>query len=174
MRYAWARSLAVIGLVATLAACNRGQETPVVDPAIAEAKAFMADNAKADGIQTTPSGIQYKVLKSGPGGGESPDSNDLVSVHYEGTLTDGTVFDSSYQRGIPAVFTLNEVVPGWTEIVQRMKVGDEWLVYIPPELGYGARSSGQIPPNSVLVFRMELLAMDRVPGEAPPRSAAMG
>ncbi|PZO05568.1 MAG: peptidylprolyl isomerase [Alphaproteobacteria bacterium] len=174
MRYAWARSLAVIGLVATLAACNRGEETPVVDPAIAEARAFMADNARAEGIQTTPSGIQYMVLKSGLAGGENPDSNDLVSVHYEGTLTDGTVFDSSYQRGIPAVFTLNEVVPGWTEIVQRMKVGDEWLVYIPPELGYGDRSSGQIPPNSVLVFRMELLAMDRVPGEAPPRSAAMG
>lgn len=174
MRCAWARSLAIIGLAATLAACNRGEETPPVDPAIAEAKAFMADNAGADGIQSLPSGVQYRVLKSGPAGGESPDTNDLVSVHYEGTLTDGTVFDSSYQKGVPAVFTVNEVVPGWTDILQRMKVGDQWLVYVPPELGYGARSSGQIPPNSVLVFRMELLDMSRAPGAAPPRDAAMG
>lgn len=174
MRYEWARPLAVIGMVAMLAACGRGEETPVVDPAIAEAAAFMADNAKEQGIQTLPSGIQYKVLKSGPAGGESPDTNDLVSVHYEGTLTDGTVFDSSYQKGAPAVFVVNEVVPGWTEILQKMKVGDQWLVYVPPALGYQDRQSGQIPPNSVLVFRMELLDMSAAPGVAPPRDAAMG
>jgi peptidylprolyl isomerase/FKBP-type peptidyl-prolyl cis-trans isomerase FklB len=80
-----------------------------------------------------------------------------VKVHYEGTLTDGQVFDSSYQAGAPAVFTVGEVVEGWNEVLQLMRPGDEWLVYIPPQLGYGEGGAGPIPPNSVLVFRMELL-----------------
>lgn len=133
----------------------------------------MQGNAKNEGVQTLPSGVQYKIIRSGPASGESPDTNDLVGVHYEGTLTDGTVFDSSYQRGVPAVFTVNEVVPGWIEILQHMKIGDEWIVYLPPEAGYRAQPAGR-SGHSVLVFRMELLDLSKVPGEAPPARGAMG
>jgi len=179
LRYGWARVLVIIGVVATLAACNR-EAAPATtgaggDPAaLAEAQAFMKGNARAEGVKTLPSGVQYKVVRSGPATGVSPDTNDLVRVHYEGTLTDGTVFDSSYQRGVPAVFTVNEVVPGWIEILQHMKIGDEWIVYLPPEAGYGDQTRGPIPANSVLVFRMELLDLSKVPGEAPPARSAMG
>jgi len=172
MRFGWA-SVAVAATLG-MAACGAGDAGVDAEANARAAAFFLESNAKAEGVQTTESGLQYKVVQSGPSGAVSPDRNDLVRVDYEGSLTNGTVFDSSFSRGQPYVTTAEQVVPGWTEALQRMKVGDEWLVYIPPELGYGARSSGQIPPNSVLVFRMELLAMDRVPGVAPPRSAAMG
>src|SRR5690606_28366611 len=126
-------------MVAALAACGRG--TPAPDEAAAEnaraAEFFLKSNARAEGVQTLPSGGQYKVVQAGPPGGESPDSNDLVRVDYEGSLIDGTVFDSSFQRGQPAVFVLDQVVEGWTEALQHMSVGDEWIVYLPPEKGYG-------------------------------------
>lgn len=177
MRYGWAKALVILGVAATLTACNR-DAAPAADgaddAALSEARAFMAANARAEGVQTLPSGVQYKVIRSGPATGAHPDNNDLVAVHYEGTLTDGEVFDSSYQRGVPAVFNADRVVPGWTEILQHMRVGDEWIVYLPPEAGYGAQTRGPIPANSVLVFRMELLDLSKVPGEAPPRQSAMG
>lgn len=176
MRCGWAKAFTIIGLAATLAACNR--DAAPADgadaAALAEAHAFMTANARAEGVQALPSGVQYKVIRSGPATGAHPDSNDLVAVHYEGTLTDGEVFDSSYQRGVPAVFNVDRMVPGWTEILQHMRVGDEWIVYLPPEAGYGAQARGPIPGNSVLVFRMELLDLSKVPGEAPPRQSAMG
>ena len=121
-------------------------------------------NAKAEGVRSLPSGVQYKVIQSGPPGGESPDRNDLVRVDYEGTLADGTVFDSSFQKGQPAVFVVGEVVPGWTEALQHMRVGDEWLVYVPPALGYGEMGRPGIPPNSLMVFRIKLLEVARAPG----------
>jgi FKBP-type peptidyl-prolyl cis-trans isomerase FklB len=177
LRYGWAKALVIIGVVAALASCNR-DAAPAAngadDAALREAAAFMQTNAKAEGVQTLPSGVQYKVIRSGPATGAHPDSNDLVSVHYEGTLTDGTVFDSSYQRGVPAVFNVDRMVPGWTEILQHMRVGDEWIVYLPPEAGYGAEARGPIPANAVLVFRMELLDLSKVPGESPPTRTAMG
>ena len=85
-------------------------------------------------------------------------------VNYEGSLTDGTVFDSSFQRGTPYATHVDEVVPGWTEALQRMKAGDEWLLYVPPALGYGDQDKGDIPPNSVMVFRIQLLDVAPVPG----------
>ena len=161
MRFGWASLTAAL----LLAACGgEAGEAPGDDARIAEAAAFMAENADADGVVTLESGLQYKVLTAAPEGAPSPDGNDLVRVHYEGSLTDGTVFDSSFERGSPYVTTPEQVVPGWTEALQRMKVGDEWLLYVPPELGYGARQSGQIPPNSVLVFRIQLLDMAAAPG----------
>lgn len=174
MRYGWARAALFAGVLA-LAACGRGDDLPnrpSPEKAQAAADAFMTTNAKADGVRTLPSGVQYKVVQSGPAGGESPDSNDLVRVDYEGALTDGTVFDSSFERGAPAVFTLGTVVEGWTDVLQHMKPGDEWIVYIPPSLGYGDQDKGDIPPNSVLVFRLRLLDIARNPGVGAPAGSA--
>ena len=161
MRFGWASLTAAL----LLAACGgEAGEAPGDDARVAEAAAFMAENADADGVVTLDSGLQYKVLTAAPDGAPGPDGNDLVRVHYEGSLTDGTVFDSSFERGSPYVTTPEQVVPGWTEALQRMKVGDEWLLYVPPELGYGAQQSGRIPPHSVLVFRLQLLDMAAAPG----------
>jgi FKBP-type peptidyl-prolyl cis-trans isomerase FklB len=121
---------------------------------------FLAENAKKDGIVTTASGLQYKVLQSGTG--ESPQVTDRVQVHYHGTLTDGTVFDSSVQRGEPVIFPVGAVIPGWVEALQLMKVGDKWQLFIPARLAYGDRSpSPVIPPNSVLIFEVELLGIEK-------------
>lgn len=164
MRFGWV-SVAVVAMLAT-AACKK-TEAPAGDGAeqAAAARFFLETNARAKGVTTLPSGLQYKVVQSGPPGGESPDRNDLVRVDYEGALTDGRVFDSSYQRGAPAVFTPETVVPGWTEALQHMKVGDEWILYVPPVLGYGEEGAPPtIPGNAVLVFKLKLLDLARVPG----------
>ena len=172
MRYGWARTTVVLAMAAALAACGQGGsragDTEAADN-LRQAEFFMTSNARAKDVRALPSGVQYKVLQAGPAGGERPDGNDLVAVDYEGSLTNGTVFDSSFTRGQPAVFTVEEgisgsVIPGMREALQHMSVGDEWLVYIPPALGYGDTRSGEIPPNSVLIFRLKLLDIDRVPG----------
>ncbi|WP_298743290.1 FKBP-type peptidyl-prolyl cis-trans isomerase [uncultured Brevundimonas sp.] len=182
MRYGWARTAAALALAATLGACGR-EPPPGVDPeAAANLRAagfFMKSNAGADGVEILPSGVQYKVLQAGPPGGERPDGNDLVRVDYEGSLTDGTVFDSSFERGQPAVFTVEEgisgsVIPGMRDALQHMTVGDEWLVYIPPAIGYGDTRAGEIPPNSVLIFRLKLLEVAPVPGGTTALETANG
>lgn len=117
--------------------------------------AFLAENAKKDGVKTTASGLQYEVLQSGSGESH-PTASSTVRVHYHGTLTDGTVFDSSVERGETISFPLNRVIPGWTEGVQLMKVGDKFRFYIPSNLGYGNRSAGKIPAGSTLIFDVEL------------------
>ena len=123
---------------------------------------FLAANAKKEGVKTTPSGLQYKVLKSGKPDGKTPKATDTVKVHYHGTLIDGTVFDSSVQRGEPATFGVDQVIPGWTEVLQLMKEGDKWQVYIPSKLAYGPRGAGQqIGPNSTLIFDVELLSVEK-------------
>jgi FKBP-type peptidyl-prolyl cis-trans isomerase len=119
---------------------------------------FLAKNAKAAGVKTLPSGLQYKVVASGPAG-PSPKAGDIIKVHYEGTLVSGQVFDSSFARGKPVLFPLADLVPAWMEALPMMKVGDEWMLYAPPQLGYGPEGSGPIPPNSVLIFRIKLLGM---------------
>lgn len=120
---------------------------------------FLSDNAKQAGVQTTASGLQYLVLQSG-NGSKHPTALDTVQVHYHGTLIDGTVFDSSVERGAPISFPLNRVIPGWTEGVQLMKTGDKFRFFIPADLAYGNRSAGKIPPGSVLIFDVELLAIE--------------
>lgn len=176
MRCAWVRTAAAVAAVSILAACGRGPEVNAADArANAEASAeFLIRNGKEDGVVTLPSGLQYKVVKAAPAGAPSPDRNDLVRVDYEGTLIDGTVFDSSFEKGVPYATTPEEVVPGWTEALQKMKVGDEWILYVPPALGYGDRRSGRIPPNSVLVFRLRLLDMLPVAGGGRGPGAANG
>jgi FKBP-type peptidyl-prolyl cis-trans isomerase FklB len=123
------------------------------------AEAFLAENAAKEGVTTVPSGLQYKVLTSGSG--KSPKESDRVTVHYRGRLIDGTEFDSSYSRGEPTSFGVNQVIPGWTEALQLMKEGDKWELYIPPNLAYGERGAGaRIPPNSALIFEVELISVD--------------
>lgn len=117
----------------------------------------------ANGVVTTASGLRYKKLTAGPEGGKSPTVTDSVTVHYRGTLTNGTVFDSSYDRGQPATFGVNQVIPGWTEALQLMKPGDEFALYIPSYLGYGPQSMGSIPANSDLIFQVQLLQVNGAP-----------
>ena len=122
----------------------------------AEGEAFLAQNAKNDGVVTLPSGLQYKVLKSG--NGATPKASDSVECHYEGRLISGTVFDSSYQRGETATFGVTQVIAGWVEALQLMKEGDKWQLFIPYNLAYGERGAGaQIPPFATLIFDVELI-----------------
>src|SRR5205085_6127604 len=121
----------------------------------AEAEKFLAANKTKEGVKTTESGLQYKVMKDGSGA--QPKSSDSVTVNYRGTLTDGTEFDSSYKRGQPATFPVSGVIKGWTEALQLMKVGSKYQLFIPPDLGYGQTGQGAIPPNAVLIFEVELL-----------------
>jgi len=124
----------------------------------AEGEKFLADNKKKEGIKTTASGLQYKVIKDGTG--KTPKATDTVSTHYRGTLISGKEFDSSYKRGEPAEFPVNGVIKGWTEALQLMKEGAKWQLFIPSELAYGERGAGQdIGPNSTLIFDIELLSV---------------
>lgn len=117
---------------------------------------FLAENAKKEGVTTLPSGLQYEVIKEG--NGKKPSANDRVQCHYEGTLIDGTIFDSSIKRGEPAVFGVNQVIRGWVEALQLMQEGAKWRLYIPYDMAYGEHGAGEmIPPYSALVFDVELI-----------------
>ena len=153
----------VIATALGLSACA----DPRAGQDLAQANAFLATNAKAPGVVTLPSGLQYKVLESGPAGGASPLADDHVIVNYEGKLLDGTVFDSSYQRGQPATFVVGELIPAWTEALQKMHPGDVWMLYAPPGLAYGEKGAGPIPPDSALVFKIQLIGI-------LPRDASVG
>ena len=119
-------------------------------------EAFLTENAKREGIKVTESGLQYEVLESGKG--DSPKASDNVEVHYTGKLIDGTVFDSSVERGVPASFGVTQVIPGWVEALQLMHEGDNWRLYIPSDLAYGPNGAGGvIGPNMTLIFDVELL-----------------
>ncbi len=133
-----------------------------------EGEAFLAANGKKPGVKTTASGLQYRVIA--PGNGPKPKAGDTVKVHYRGALTDGTEFDSSYRRNQPVTFVLNRVIPGWTEGLQLMPVGAKYLLFVPSKLGYGERGAGQaIGPNAVLVFEVELLAIEKPQPAQPPK-----
>ena len=126
----------------------------------AAAAAFLADNASKEGETVTESGLQYEVIEAGEGPMPGPD--DTVEVHYRGTLVDGTEFDSSYARGETVSFGVGQVIAGWTEALQMMKVGSKWQVFVPPILAYGRGGMGQkIPPNKLLVFEIELLSIEK-------------
>jgi FKBP-type peptidyl-prolyl cis-trans isomerase FklB len=126
----------------------------------AAGKAFLKANKSKQGITVLESGLQYKVIKAGTG--EQPKPEDKVECHYRGTLIDGTEFDSSFKRGQPAVFPVNGVIKGWTEALQRMKVGAKWMLYVPSDLAYGDRAAGpHITPGSTLIFEVELLSIEK-------------
>ncbi|SDU16772.1 FKBP-type peptidyl-prolyl cis-trans isomerase [Halopseudomonas salegens] len=142
---------------------NRAQERveALAEEASAANQSYLEENAAREGVVTTESGLQYEVLSAADEEAASPGANDMVTVHYEGRLVDGTVFDSSLERGEPAQFPVSGVIPGWVEVLQLMRVGDKWTVTIPSDMAYGERSpSPSIPPNSILVFDMELLSID--------------
>lgn len=120
-------------------------------------KTFLADNAKRAGVVSTPTGLQYEVLRAGAGAKPTPDQS--VEVHYHGTLIDGTVFDSSVQRGETISFPVTGVIAGWVEALQLMQVGAKWKLFIPADLAYGNRAQGAIPAGSVLVFEVELISV---------------
>ncbi len=122
-------------------------------------EAFLAENKTKEGVITTESGLQYKVMTTGKG--PKPKKTDTITFHYKGTLIDGTVFDSSYDRGEPLTLPLAQLIPGWVEAVQLMPVGSKWELYIPSYLGYGARPAGQIGPNSTLIFELELVDIQK-------------
>jgi FKBP-type peptidyl-prolyl cis-trans isomerase len=137
------------------------QQTMMKKSALLKEKSqnFLDTNKTKDGIKTTPSGLQYSVVSEG--NGKTPTTTDRVTVHYTGKLIDGTPFDSSIQRGQPATFRVNQVIPGWTEALQLMQEGDKWILYIPYSLGYGERGSPpQIPPYSTLIFEVELIKVN--------------
>lgn len=124
-----------------------------------ESDDFLSENKKKTGVVSLPSGLQYKVIKMGTG--PKPKATDRVTVHYKGTLIDGTEFDNSYTRGEPATFTVNQVIKGWTEALQLMPVGSKWIIYLPPDLAYGEQGAGEvIEPNSLLIFEVELIKIN--------------
>nr|WP_228550518.1 FKBP-type peptidyl-prolyl cis-trans isomerase [Endozoicomonas sp. OPT23] len=136
---------------------SKGKE--LAKEALGKGQAFLEQNKSEEGVTTTESGLQYKVLEKAEGD-VTPSAMDKVRVHYHGTLVDGSVFDSSVQRGQPISFGLNQVIPGWTEGLQLMNVGDKFRLFIPANLAYGSRSAGKIPGNSALIFDVELLGIN--------------
>jgi FKBP-type peptidyl-prolyl cis-trans isomerase FklB len=143
----------------------QAKQKAVADKNLKDGEDFLAANAKKEGVKTLPSGLQYKVIKSGTG--KSPKATDIVKVHYHGTLIDGTVFDSSVERKEPVTFSVNQVIPGWTEALQLMKEGDKWWLFIPAKLAYGERAaSSVIGPNSTLIFEVELLSIENASEKA--------
>ena len=134
----------------------------------AEADKFLAENKTKEGVKSTASGLQYKVLKEG--NGQQPKASDTVTVNYRGTLLDGTEFDSSYKRGQPATFPVGGVIKGWTEALQMMKVGSKYQLFIPPNLAYGEQARGAIPANALLTFEVELMGVTSPSAAAPSAS----
>lgn len=136
-----------------------GQQQEAAVRNLAESEAFLNANLSEEGVQVTESGLQYRVIEEGAG--DPPTANDTVSVHYEGRLVNGRVFDSSIQRGQPAEFGVRQVIPGWTEALQLMRPGAKYELFIPPALAYGEQGApGAIPPNAALIFEVELLAVN--------------
>jgi len=152
----------VVGL--SVAACHAGD--PAADN-LKAAQGFLILNGKQPDVITLPSGLEYKVVHSGPVEGAHPGPGDEMKVNYEGKLLNGMVFDSSFARGEPADLPLDGLVPGWMQALPMMRPGDEWIIYVPPALGYGEHGAVGIPPNSLLIFRIQLLGVLQHP-------AAMG
>lgn len=140
-----------------VAALSEAKTAADAAAARAESVKYLEDNAKREGVITTESGLQYEVITAAEG--DKPTAKDTVTVHYTGTLVDGTVFDSSVERGEPATFPLNRVIPGWTEGVQLMSPGAKYKFYIPSDLGYGDTGAGSIPPHATLTFEVELISI---------------
>jgi FKBP-type peptidyl-prolyl cis-trans isomerase FklB len=149
----------LVDLKRKVVAAQREEQKKAAEKNLAEGKKFLEENKKKEGVTTLPSGLQYKVIEKGTGA--SPKKTDSVTVHYKGTLIDGTEFDSSLKRGKPATFRVDRVIPGWTEGLQLMKPGAKWRLFIPANLAYGERGAGsRIGPNSALVFEVELISVE--------------
>jgi FKBP-type peptidyl-prolyl cis-trans isomerase len=156
----------VLAAMLALAACAPKAKAPELAQSgpSAESKTFMAKVAKEEGVKVLPSGLAYKIVRTGPATGLRPGPHDEVKVHYEGKLEDGKVFDSSYERGQPTAMPLDGLIPGWQEALQLMRPGDEWILYVPSNLGYGEQGAGEIPPGAPLTFKIELIDVLPAPG----------
>ena len=135
----------------------------VAEKNLADGKAFLKENEKKEGVKTLPSGLQYKVLNEGSG--KTAKASDEVTANYRGTFIDGNEFDNSYKRGTPITFQIDKVISGWKEALPLMKEGSKWQLFVPPELAYGERGTGPIPPNSTLVFEVELISTQAKKGD---------
>lgn len=150
----------LIDLKKRVTALQREEKLALAERNRSQGETFLEENGKKEGVKTLPSGLQYRVLSAGEG--QAPWATDMVTVHYRGTLIDGTEFDSSYSRNQPATFALNRVIKGWTEGLQLMKPGAKYRLFIPPHLAYGERGAGaKIGPNSTLIFDVELLEVKK-------------
>jgi FKBP-type peptidyl-prolyl cis-trans isomerase FklB len=138
-------------------AARQKEMQAMADKNLSEGKAFLEANRDKEGVKTLSSGLQYKVLTEGSG--KTPKATDEVTANYRGALIDGTEFESSYRRGKPLTFKVNGVIRGWSEALQLMKEGSRWQLFIPPDLAYGERGTGPIPPNSTLIFEIELISV---------------
>lgn len=145
-------------IMQALSEAAQAEALAAAEQTLAGGAAFLAENAEKEGVTVLESGLQYQVLE--PGDGPKPAATDTVTTHYEGRLIDGTVFDSSLKRNEPVSFALNRVIPGWTEGLQLMPTGAKWRLFVPSDLAYGPRPAGQIPPNSTLIFDVELISID--------------
>lgn len=148
---------AIVEVQNRVAAARQKEFKEAAEKNLSEGKAFMEANAKKEGVKTLPSSLQYKVLAGG--NGRMPKPTDEVTVNYRGILIDGTEFDSSYSRGNPLTFRVDKVIRGWAEALPLMKEGSKWQLFIPPGLAYGERGAGRIPPNSTLIFDVELISI---------------
>jgi FKBP-type peptidyl-prolyl cis-trans isomerase FklB len=149
----------LVDLKRKVVTAQREEQKKAAEKNMAEGKKFLEGNARKNGVTTLPSGLQYKVTAKGTGA--SPKKTDSVTVHYKGTLIDGTEFDSSYKRGKPATFRVDGVIAGWTEALQLMKPGAKWQLFIPANLAYGERGAGsRIGPNRTLIFEVELIKVN--------------
>ena len=152
--------LFAVALAALAVAACQGKAAKAESGAQPNAEAFLAKTAKEPGVKVLPSGLQYKILSSGPAEGTHPGPMDEVKVDYVGSLPSGQVFDSSVDRGQPAVMGLADLVPAWQQALPLMRPGDEWVLYVPPKLGYGETGAGGvIPPNTALVFKIKLIGV---------------
>ena len=140
----------------SMAACDGGRAAQENQK---DGDAFLETNATAQGVKVLPSGVQYRIERSGPASGLKPRRGDELKVHYEGKLLSGQVFDSSYERGAPTVMPLRNLIKAWMDVLPMMRPGDIWTLYVPPEQGYGKDGQGTIPPNAVLIFRIELIGV---------------
>jgi peptidylprolyl isomerase/FKBP-type peptidyl-prolyl cis-trans isomerase FklB len=154
----------VVGLSLSVTACHADDAANNLKAA----QGFLVANGRQPGVITLPSGLEYSVVHSGPADGPHPGPTDEVKANYEGKFLDGKVFDSSFQRGEPLDLPIDHVIAAWTEGLQLMRPGDEWILYVPPALGYGARGAGGgvVPPNSLLIFRVQLISILPRPPEA--------
>jgi FKBP-type peptidyl-prolyl cis-trans isomerase len=147
----------VLEIQSRVMAAQQKEMQEMADKNLSEGKIFLEANKKKEGVKTLSSGLQVKVLAEGSG--KTPKAADEVTVNYRGTLTDGTEFDSSYRRGKPLTMKVNGVIRGWSEALQLMREGSRWQLFIPPDLAYGERGMGRIPPNSTLIFEVELISV---------------
>lgn len=156
MRSKWIKAVLLgLGLAGSAAA-----QTPMEEN-LKAGEAFLAKTAQSPGTVVLPSGVMYRTVSRTPGDDTKPLVSDIITIHYHGTLIDGTVFDSSVDRGQPATFPLSRLIPAWKEVIPLMRVGDEVLLFTPPSQAYGPRASGKIPANSTLIFRVQLIAVQK-------------